>query len=78
MPSVEYETIISERGGDGIRTITLNRPASLNTMNRRLIDEVAIAVDEANADPATRAIILTGAGRAFCAGDDRTRARASR
>jgi enoyl-CoA hydratase/carnithine racemase len=54
-----------------VRTITLNRPDRLNAMNRRLIDEVARAFDEANADAATRSIVLTGAGRAFCAGDDR-------
>jgi enoyl-CoA hydratase/carnithine racemase len=40
-------------------------------MNRQLIDDVALAFDDANADEATRAIVFTGAGRAFCAGDDR-------
>jgi enoyl-CoA hydratase/carnithine racemase len=40
-------------------------------MNRRLIDDVAAAFDDAHRDPATKAIIFTGAGRAFCAGDDR-------
>ena len=40
-------------------------------MNRQLIDDVTSAFDEANADDETRAIIFTGAGRAFCAGDDR-------
>ena len=54
-----------------MRTITLNRPGSLNAMNRQLIDDVSRAFDDANADPATRAIIFTGEGRAFCAGDDR-------
>lgn len=56
---------------DGVRTITLDRPDSLNAMNRRLIDDVAAAFDDAHADEATRAIVFTGAGRAFCAGDDR-------
>jgi enoyl-CoA hydratase/carnithine racemase len=56
---------------DGVRTLALNRPGSLNAMNRQLIDDVARAFDEANADQATRAIIFTGTGRAFCAGDDR-------
>jgi len=51
--------------------LTLNRPQSLNAMNRRLIDELARALDDANADAGTRVILLTGAGRAFCAGDDR-------
>ena len=40
-------------------------------MNRQLIDDVAAAFDDANADDATRAVVFTGAGRAFCAGDDR-------
>lgn len=65
-----YETVLSEITPDGIRTITLNRPASLNAMNRQLIGELALAIHEANADEPTQVIILTGAGRAFCAGDD--------
>lgn len=56
---------------DGVRTITLNRPARLNAMNAALIEGTRAAFAEANADPATRVIIFTGAGeRAFCAGDD--------
>ena len=66
-----YETVLSEDKGDGIRLITLNRPDSLNAMNRQLIDDVAQAFDDANTENDTRVIILTGAGRAFCAGDDR-------
>ena len=54
-----------------MRRIGLNRPDRLNAMNRQLIDDVARAFDDANADPATRAIVFTGEGRAFCAGDDR-------
>lgn len=57
---------------DGVATITLNRPDVLNAMNRRLIDDLALAFDEANRDEAVAAIILTGNGQAFCAGDDRT------
>jgi enoyl-CoA hydratase/carnithine racemase len=71
MTSSGFETVTSDRDANGVRTITLNRPKSLNAMNRRLIDDVAAAFDEANADAATRAIVFTGAGRAFCAGDDR-------
>ena len=56
---------------DGVRTITLNRPDKLNAMSRRLIDEVASAFEAANRDDDTRVIVFTGAGRAFCAGDDR-------
>lgn len=55
---------------DGVRTITLNRPDVLNAMNEALIRETRDAFAEANADPATRVVVFTGAGRAFCAGDD--------
>ena len=70
MTDFTYDTVLSEMSG-GVRTLTLNRPGSLNAMNRQLIDDVARAFEDANADPATRAMILTGAGKAFCAGDDR-------
>ncbi|MGH7185390.1 MAG: enoyl-CoA hydratase/isomerase family protein, partial [Pseudomonadota bacterium] len=71
MSAMTYATILSAVDGNGVRTITLNRPDSLNAMNRQLIDDVALAFDDANSDAATRAILFTGAGRAFCAGDDR-------
>ena len=66
----EYTAVLSERDG-AVRTITLNRPDRLNAMNRQLIDDVAEAFNDAHQDAATKAIIFTGAGRAFCAGDDR-------
>lgn len=71
MSDFSYDTVLSQLGTKGVRTITLNRPERLNAMNRQLIDDVARAFEDANADPATRAIIFTGAGKAFCAGDDR-------
>jgi len=71
MSNFNYETIKSDVNANGVRTIMLNRPDSLNAMNRQLIDDVALAFDDANADSATRVIIFTGNGRAFCAGDDR-------
>ena len=72
MNAFTYETVVSRMSRfDGVRIVALNRPESLNAMNRQLIRDVAAAFDEANGDPATRAIIFTGEGRAFCAGDDR-------
>ena len=71
MSNFNYETVKSDVNANGVRTIMLNRPDSLNAMNRQLIDDVALAFDDANADSATRVIIFTGNGRAFCAGDDR-------
>lgn len=70
MDAFSYETVESTLDG-AVRVIALNRPDSLNAMNPALIRDVALAFDDANADPATRAIIFTGRGRAFCAGDDR-------
>ena len=65
------ETVASHLDEHGVRTIALNRPQSLNAMNRDLIDSVTAAFAKANADSATRVVIFTGRGRAFCAGDDR-------
>lgn len=71
MSAFIYKTVLSRLNGEGVRTISLNRPDCLNAMNRQLIDDVARAFDDANADEATNVIIFTGEGRAFCAGDDR-------
>lgn len=70
MTEFRYATVLSECN-DGVRTITLNRPDCLNAMNRQLLDDAASAFEDANADDATRAVVFTGAGRGFCAGDDR-------
>lgn len=71
MTDFTYPTVLSSLVEDGVRRIAVNRPERLNAMNRALIDDVARAFDDANADPETRAIVFTGEGRAFCAGDDR-------
>ena len=55
---------------NNVATITLNRPKSLNSMNDGLIDGVHVALDKALADAAVKAVVLTGAGKAFCAGGD--------
>jgi 2-(1,2-epoxy-1,2-dihydrophenyl)acetyl-CoA isomerase len=55
---------------DGVMLITLNRPEVLNSFNRRMADELVAALHEAGTDAAVRAVLLTGSGRAFCAGQD--------
>lgn len=71
MNQYHYETVQSSLDGDGVRRLLLNRPERMNAMNRQLILDVTRAFDDANADAATRVIVFSGAGRAFCAGDDR-------
>ena len=63
------ETLLIERV-DGVAILTLNRPASLNALTRDLRARIARAFRELDEDDDTRVIILTGAGRAFCAGID--------
>ena len=55
---------------DGVFTMTLNRPESLNALTPGLVDALQAAVDQAGADDQVRCIVVTGAGRAFCAGAD--------
>ncbi len=55
---------------NGVRTLTLNRPERLNAIDAALVAGLRQALREALADPATGAIVLRGAGRAFCSGDD--------
>ncbi|WP_293680739.1 enoyl-CoA hydratase [uncultured Phenylobacterium sp.] len=55
---------------EGIATVTLNRPERLNAWTGTMGAELRVAMEKAEADPEVRAIILTGAGRGFCAGAD--------
>jgi enoyl-CoA hydratase/carnithine racemase len=55
---------------DAIATITLHRPDKLNAFTPQMRDELIAAFDETDADDAVRAVIVTGSGRAFCAGAD--------
>lgn len=51
-------------------TITLNRPEKMNTISASMLNDLSQALVEANRDPAVRVVVLTGKGRAFCAGLD--------
>lgn len=61
--------LLIEKSGE-VATVTLNRPNAMNALSRELRAEIARAVDGLEADPEVRVLILTGAGRAFCAGLD--------
>ncbi len=61
---IRYEVV------EGIATITLNRPDNLNAFTATMMTELIAAFDAVDADDAVRAVVVTGAGRAFCAGAD--------
>src|SRR6185369_9360036 len=64
-----YETVLYDVA-DRICTISLNRPERLNAWTRQMHLDLKDAMHEAGADPEVRVVILTGAGRGFCAGAD--------
>ena len=55
---------------DGLATLTLNRPDKLNSFNTEMFDEMRTAFKQIRADKSVRCVLITGAGRAFCAGQD--------
>jgi 2-(1,2-epoxy-1,2-dihydrophenyl)acetyl-CoA isomerase len=61
--------IVVERR-DGVMLLTLNRPEVLNSFNAKMAEDVQRALREAADDPAVRAVLITGTGRAFCSGQD--------
>jgi crotonobetainyl-CoA hydratase len=63
-PAARYEI------RDGVAIITLNRPHALNAVNADLSTAVGEGLEAASADPGVRVVVVTGAGRAFCAGAD--------
>jgi enoyl-CoA hydratase len=68
--AMPFETVVLEQRGP-VAVLTLNRPKSLNALNRQLISELTAAYDQLRADGVTRAAVLTGAGeKAFAAGAD--------
>ena len=64
-----FETLLYEVA-DGIATLTLNRPEKMNAFTAQMRDDLVAAFDATDADDAVRVVIVTGAGRAFCAGAD--------
>ncbi|NUQ55423.1 MAG: enoyl-CoA hydratase/isomerase family protein, partial [Dehalococcoidia bacterium] len=69
---MSYTTVLVERRGD-IGIVTLNRPERMNAIDNTMSAEIGEAVTELNEDATVGAIVLTGAGRAFCSGADFSR-----
>ncbi len=70
LDQANYETITIEKRPDGVAVLTLNRPERLNAVNGAMHSELTTIWLDLQADPDVRAAVLTGAGRAFCAGGD--------
>lgn len=66
---MSYETILYEKQ-NRVATITLHRPQALNAFTPRMNAELSAALKDADEDPAIRCFLITGSGRAFCAGQD--------
>jgi len=66
---MDYKDLLYEKDG-AIATITLNRPEALNAISLPMLNSLSAALRDADADEATRVIVMTGAGRGFCAGLD--------
>jgi enoyl-CoA hydratase len=64
------DAVLVERIDEALMTITLNRPDRLNAINDSFIEGMHAALDRVEADPDVRAVVLSGAGRGFCAGAD--------
>jgi len=74
------EALVLRRDGDGVATLTLNRPRAYNALSLDLMQALIDALDEVGADRTIKAVVLAGAGKGFCAGHDlkELRANASR
>src|SRR4029079_9253517 len=66
---MSYETILFE-SADGVARLTLNRPDRLNSFTVQMHGEVAEALSKVEQDESVRTLLITGAGRGFCAGQD--------
>src|ERR1044071_5630189 len=65
-----YQTILIEKRASGVAVATLNRPEKLNAINARMHTELTTLTLDAEEDPEVKVLLITGAGRAFCAGGD--------
>ncbi len=66
---MDYQNIIYGKQ-NGIASITLNRPERGNAYNQDMIKEIGAAIEDSKKDAEVRVLVITGAGRSFCAGYD--------
>ncbi|WP_425419373.1 enoyl-CoA hydratase-related protein [Oricola indica] len=66
----DVQLVLASRPADGVVLLTLNRPDKLNALSKALLGELEAHLADAEADPETGCVVLTGAGRAFAAGAD--------
>ena len=69
LPDLQESMVLVQQEG-AVRTLTLNRPAALNAFTGAMLVELREALERAAAEPQVRAVVITGAGRGFCAGQD--------
>jgi 2-(1,2-epoxy-1,2-dihydrophenyl)acetyl-CoA isomerase len=69
---MDYKDLIFDQDGDGVVTVTLNRPERLNAVGTRLGFELVDVMERVERDEAAKVIVITGAGRAFCSGADQS------
>lgn len=72
LTGVVSDNVLIDRPADGVTRLTLNRPDKLNALTADLVNDLHAALDAVDADHECRVVILTGAGRGFCAGLDLT------
>ena len=70
MPSYSTILVTRDEKQDSVAILTLNRPEALNSFNKEMVRDLISAYMDLDADPTVRVIVVTGAGRAFCAGAD--------
>ena len=69
---MEAEAVVLQELTDGVLTVTLNRPNKYNALNYTVASEITTICKQAGRDTAIRCIVITGAGKGFCAGQDLT------
>src|SRR5258708_23101242 len=62
--------LVEAQSAGGIRTVTLDSPGNANALSTALLTQLRTALDDAMHDPGVRVVVLTGAGKVFCAGAD--------